>query len=101
MITLDKFTTWALAAGAAPGRLQVRQPVGLPQLGQGGAARLGGGAARHRRGAHQPADRRAAGGPAGSRGREAEVEELYDAVVKGRPVFHGGRWGAATLEVVH
>lgn len=35
----------------------------------------------------------------GSRGREAEVEELYDAVVKGRPVFHGGRWGAATLEV--
>ena len=37
--------------------------------------------------------------PPGSRGREAEVEELYDAVVKGRPVFHGGRWGAATLEV--
>ena len=37
--------------------------------------------------------------PAGSRGREAEVEELYNAVVKGRPVFHGGRWGAATLEV--
>lgn len=37
--------------------------------------------------------------PAGSRGREAEVEELYDAVVKGRPVVHGGRWGAATLEV--
>ena len=37
--------------------------------------------------------------PSGSRGREAEVEELYDAVVNGRPVFHGGRWGAATLEV--
>ncbi|MGH7815875.1 MAG: Gfo/Idh/MocA family oxidoreductase [Candidatus Binatia bacterium] len=37
--------------------------------------------------------------PAASRGREAEVEELYDAVLKGRPVFHGGRWGAATLEV--
>jgi len=37
--------------------------------------------------------------PAGSRGREAEVAELYDAVVKGRPVFHGGRWGTATLEV--
>ena len=37
--------------------------------------------------------------PAGSRGREAEVEELYDAVVNGRPVFHGGRWGAVTLEV--
>jgi phthalate 4,5-cis-dihydrodiol dehydrogenase len=35
----------------------------------------------------------------GSRGREAELEELYNAVVNGRPVFHGGRWGAATLEV--
>jgi phthalate 4,5-cis-dihydrodiol dehydrogenase len=37
--------------------------------------------------------------PAGSRGREAEIEELYNAVVHDRPVFHGGRWGAATLEV--
>ena len=37
--------------------------------------------------------------PAGSRGREAEVEELYNAVVRNRPVFHDGRWGAATLEV--
>lgn len=37
--------------------------------------------------------------PAGSRGREAEVEELYNAVVYNRPVFHDGRWGAATLEV--
>jgi phthalate 4,5-cis-dihydrodiol dehydrogenase len=37
--------------------------------------------------------------PPGKRGREAEVEELYDAVVKGRPAFHDGRWGAATLEV--
>ena len=37
--------------------------------------------------------------PAGSRGREAEVEELYNAVAHGRPVFHDGRWGAATLEV--
>ena len=37
--------------------------------------------------------------PAGRRGREAEVEELYDAVVRGRPVCHDGRWGAATLEV--
>ncbi len=37
--------------------------------------------------------------PQGSRGREAEVEELYDAVVNHRPVFHDGRWGAATLEV--
>ncbi len=37
--------------------------------------------------------------PAGSRGREAEVEELYNAVVHNRPVLHDGRWGAATLEV--
>lgn len=35
----------------------------------------------------------------GRRGREAEVEELYEAVVQGRPVFHDGRWGQATLEV--
>ncbi len=37
--------------------------------------------------------------PVGSRGREAEVEELYNAVVHDRPVFHDGHWGAATLEV--
>jgi len=37
--------------------------------------------------------------PQGKRGREAEVEELYDAVVNNRPVFHDGRWGEATLEV--
>jgi phthalate 4,5-cis-dihydrodiol dehydrogenase len=37
--------------------------------------------------------------PAGSRGREAEVEELYNAVVHDRPAFHDGHWGAATLEV--
>jgi phthalate 4,5-cis-dihydrodiol dehydrogenase len=37
--------------------------------------------------------------PEGSRGREAEVEELYQAVVNRRPVFHDGRWGQATLEV--
>ena len=37
--------------------------------------------------------------PAASRGREAEVEELYNAVVHNRPVFHDGRWGTATLEV--
>lgn len=34
------------------------------------------------------------------RGREAELEELYRAVMEGRPVFHDGRWGEATLEVV-
>lgn len=32
-------------------------------------------------------------------GRQAEVTELYEAVVKGRPVYHDGRWGEATLEV--
>ncbi len=37
--------------------------------------------------------------PAGRRGREAEVEELYNGVVHDRPVFHDGHWGAATLEV--
>jgi phthalate 4,5-cis-dihydrodiol dehydrogenase len=31
--------------------------------------------------------------------RRAELEELYDAVVLGRPVWHDGRWGMATLEV--
>jgi len=34
------------------------------------------------------------------RGRAAELEELYGAVVENRPVFHDGRWGMATLEVV-
>ena len=37
--------------------------------------------------------------PVGSRGREAEIEELYNAVLRERPVFHDGRWGGATLEV--
>jgi hypothetical protein len=36
----------------------------------------------------------------GERGRAAELEELYEAVVNHRPVFHDGRWGEATLEVV-
>jgi hypothetical protein len=35
----------------------------------------------------------------GKRGREAEVDELYQAVVNNKPVFHDGRWGEATLEV--
>lgn len=35
-----------------------------------------------------------------ARGRAAELEELYQAVTRNRPVFHGGRWGEATLEVV-
>lgn len=32
-------------------------------------------------------------------GRQAEITELYEAVVNGRPMFHDGRWGEATLEV--
>ena len=31
--------------------------------------------------------------------RRAELEELYDAVVGGQPLWHDGRWGMATLEV--
>ncbi len=31
--------------------------------------------------------------------RRAELEELYDAVVLGKPLFHDGKWGMATLEV--
>jgi phthalate 4,5-cis-dihydrodiol dehydrogenase len=31
--------------------------------------------------------------------RRAELEELYDSVVLGRPLWHDGRWGMATLEV--
>jgi phthalate 4,5-cis-dihydrodiol dehydrogenase len=35
----------------------------------------------------------------GVAGRRAELEELYDAVVLGKPLWHDGRWGMATLEV--
>jgi phthalate 4,5-cis-dihydrodiol dehydrogenase len=31
--------------------------------------------------------------------RIAEMEEFYDAIMSGRPVFHDGRWGQSTLEV--
>lgn len=37
--------------------------------------------------------------PTGTRARTAEFDELYDAVVHDRPVYHDGRWGEATLEV--
>ena len=37
--------------------------------------------------------------PRGSHGREAELKEFYDAIVHGRPLFHDGKWGEATLEV--
>lgn len=33
------------------------------------------------------------------RGRAAELMDLYDGVVHGKPIFHDGRWGMATLEV--
>jgi phthalate 4,5-cis-dihydrodiol dehydrogenase len=35
----------------------------------------------------------------GVAGRRAELEELYDSVVLGKPLWHDGRWGMATLEV--
>jgi phthalate 4,5-cis-dihydrodiol dehydrogenase len=38
--------------------------------------------------------------PKADRGRGAELEEMYQAVRNDRPVFHDGRWGEATLEVV-
>lgn len=38
------------------------------------------------------------GRPMGVSQRRAELEELYDAVVGGKPVWHDGRWGMATLE---
>ena len=34
-----------------------------------------------------------------SEDRAIELEELYDAVVEGKPVYHDGQWGLATLEV--
>ena len=33
------------------------------------------------------------------RGRAAELMDLYNGVVHGKPIFHDGRWGKATLEV--
>ena len=35
----------------------------------------------------------------GPAARRAELEELYDAVMEGAPIYHTGRWGMATLEV--
>ncbi len=31
--------------------------------------------------------------------RKAEIDELYDGVVHGKPMLHDGRWGMATIEV--
>jgi hypothetical protein len=39
-----------------------------------------------------PVDRRTGG-------RTAELMDLYNGVVHGKPIFHDGRWGRATLEV--
>lgn len=36
---------------------------------------------------------------AGRATRQEELTELYNAVVLGKPVFHSGQWGMATLEV--
>jgi predicted dehydrogenase len=33
------------------------------------------------------------------RGRLAELNEIYQGIVEGRPLFHDGAWGTATLEV--
>jgi predicted dehydrogenase len=33
------------------------------------------------------------------RGRAAELMDLYNGVVNGKPIFHDGRWGMATLEI--
>jgi phthalate 4,5-cis-dihydrodiol dehydrogenase len=33
------------------------------------------------------------------RGRAAELMDLYNGVVLGKPIFHDGRWGKSTLEV--
>ena len=30
---------------------------------------------------------------------DAKLQELYDSVVSGKPLWHDGRWGMATLEV--
>ena len=35
----------------------------------------------------------------GRAARQEELTELYNAVVLGKPVFHSGQWGMATLEV--
>jgi phthalate 4,5-cis-dihydrodiol dehydrogenase len=38
-------------------------------------------------------------GPTGVTQRRAELVEFYDGVVGGKPLYHDGRWGMATLEV--
>ncbi len=34
-----------------------------------------------------------------AKGRRAEIDELYNALVHGKPLTHSGRWGQATVEV--
>lgn len=36
----------------------------------------------------------------GAGGRRAELVEFYDHIVGGQPMFHDGRWGIGTLEVI-
>jgi phthalate 4,5-cis-dihydrodiol dehydrogenase len=38
-------------------------------------------------------------GPTGMAQRRAELVEFYDGIVNGKPLYHDGRWGMATLEV--
>ena len=38
-------------------------------------------------------------GEGNSMGRRGELEELYNGVVLGKPIYHDGVWGMATLEV--
>jgi phthalate 4,5-cis-dihydrodiol dehydrogenase len=39
------------------------------------------------------------GGPGGVAQRRAELEEFYNGIVNGKPLYHDGAWGMATLEV--
>jgi phthalate 4,5-cis-dihydrodiol dehydrogenase len=35
----------------------------------------------------------------GATRNDPTLQEVYDAIVRGQPIFHDGRWGMATLEV--
>jgi len=38
-------------------------------------------------------------GPTGMAQRRAELVEFYDGIIGGKPLYHDGAWGMATLEV--
>lgn len=48
---------------------------------------------------YEDAGRREMPVPVPPTGRSMAVDELYQAIVHGRPVLHDGQWGKATLEV--